>query len=95
MNAATLLGWLRTFRPAVATVLGLVGRDLLIDTVQAVADEDAAAAFALAARAVDMGHDLRAVCREPSFSLLIWTSMLQIISFKRFASTTACSTVCF
>jgi len=35
----------------VATVLGLVGRDLLIDTVQAVADEDAPAAFALAARA--------------------------------------------
>jgi DNA polymerase-3 subunit gamma/tau len=50
----------------VATVLGLVGRDLLIDTVQAVADEDAAAAFALAARAVDMGYDLRAVCRELS-----------------------------
>jgi DNA polymerase-3 subunit gamma/tau len=50
----------------VATVLGLVGRDLLIDTVQAVADEDAPAAFALAARAVDMGYDLRAVCRELS-----------------------------
>ncbi len=32
----------------VATVLGLVGRDLLLDTLQAVADEDAAAAFALA-----------------------------------------------
>jgi DNA polymerase III subunit gamma/tau len=50
----------------VATVLGLVGRDLLIDTVQAVADADASAAFALAARAVDMGYDLRAVCRELS-----------------------------
>jgi DNA polymerase III subunit gamma/tau len=50
----------------VATVLGLVGRDLLIDMVQAVADEDAPAAFALAARAVDMGYDLRAVCRELS-----------------------------
>jgi DNA polymerase III subunit gamma/tau len=50
----------------VATVLGLVGRDLLLDTVQAVADEDAPAAFALAARAVDMGYDLRAVCRELS-----------------------------
>jgi len=48
----------------VATVLGLVGRDLLIDAVQAVADEDAPAAFALAARAVDLGYDLRAVCRE-------------------------------
>src|SRR3954463_13342328 len=50
----------------VATVLGLVGRDLLLDAVQAVADEDAPAAFALAARAVEMGYDLRAVCRELS-----------------------------
>ena len=48
----------------VSTVLGLVGRDLLIDAVQAVADEDGAAAFDLAARAVEMGYDLRAVCRE-------------------------------
>src|SRR5471030_1450058 len=50
----------------VSTVLGLVGRDLLLDTLQAVADEDAAAAFGLAARAVDMGYDLRAVVRELS-----------------------------
>ncbi|HKB12390.1 MAG TPA: DNA polymerase III subunit gamma/tau, partial [Vicinamibacterales bacterium] len=50
----------------VATVLGLVGRDLLLDTLQAVADDDAAASFALAARAVEMGYDLRAVCRELS-----------------------------
>jgi len=50
----------------VAAVLGLVGRDLLLDVVQAVADEDAPAAFALAARAVEMGFDLRAVCRELS-----------------------------
>jgi DNA polymerase-3 subunit gamma/tau len=50
----------------VATVLGLVGRDLLLDTLQAVADEDAPASFALAARAVEMGYDLRAVCRELS-----------------------------
>src|SRR4029453_18759224 len=48
----------------IATVLGLVGRDLLLDTVQAVADEDATAAFALAARAVEMGYDLRLVCRK-------------------------------
>jgi DNA polymerase-3 subunit gamma/tau len=48
----------------VSTVLGLVGRDLLLDTVQAVADEDASAAFAQAARAVEMGYDLRLVCRE-------------------------------
>src|SRR5205809_4306614 len=48
----------------VATVLGLVGRDLLLDTMEAVADENAAAAFSLAARAVEMGYDLRAVVRE-------------------------------
>src|SRR5262245_22646485 len=50
----------------VATVLGLVGRELLLDALQAVADEDAAAAFALTARAVEAGYDLRAVCRELS-----------------------------
>src|ERR1700676_1022648 len=50
----------------VATVLGLVGRDLLLDTIQAVADEDASAAFHIAGRAVEMGYDLRAVCRELS-----------------------------
>src|SRR6267154_659646 len=50
----------------VATVLGLVGRDLLLDAVQAVADEDAPAAFELTGRAVEMGYDLRAVCRELS-----------------------------
>jgi DNA polymerase-3 subunit gamma/tau len=48
----------------VATVLGLVGRDLLIDAVEAVADENAPAAFEMTARAVEMGYDLRAVCRE-------------------------------
>ena len=48
----------------VATVLGLVGRDLLLDAVQAVADEDAAAAFVIAGRAVELGYDLRLVCRE-------------------------------
>ncbi len=50
----------------VSTVLGLVGRDLLLDAVQAVADEEASAAFALAGRAVEMGYDLRLVCRELS-----------------------------
>lgn len=50
----------------VATVLGLVGRDLLLDAVEAVAAEDAAAAFTLSGRAVEMGYDLRAVCRELS-----------------------------
>src|ERR1700704_6154141 len=50
----------------VATVLGLVGRDLLLDTIEAVADEDATAAFTLAGRAGELGYDLRAVCRELS-----------------------------
>src|SRR6185369_2639463 len=50
----------------VSTVLGLVGRDLLLDALQAVVDEDAPASFVLAARAVEMGYDLRAVCRELS-----------------------------
>ena len=49
-----------------STVLGLVGRDLLLNTLSAVADEDAAAAFSLAGRAVEMGYDLRLVCRELS-----------------------------
>ena len=48
----------------VSTVLGLVGRDLVLDAVHAVADEDAAAAFALTGRAVELGYDLRLVCRE-------------------------------
>ncbi len=50
----------------VAAVLGLVGRDLVLDTIQAVADEDLPAAFELAGRSVDMGYDLRLVCRELS-----------------------------
>jgi len=50
----------------VSTVLGLVGRDLLLDAIEAVANEDAAAAFAIAGRAVELGYDLRLVCRELS-----------------------------
>jgi DNA polymerase-3 subunit gamma/tau len=50
----------------VGTVLGLVGRDLLLDAADAVAGENAPAAFQLAARAVEQGYDLRAVCRELS-----------------------------
>ncbi|MBI4263504.1 MAG: DNA polymerase III subunit gamma/tau [Acidobacteria bacterium] len=50
----------------VSTVLGLVGRDLLFDLVEAVVDEDGARAFALADRAAEAGHDLRLVCRELS-----------------------------
>jgi DNA polymerase-3 subunit gamma/tau len=50
----------------VATVLGLVGRDLVLDIVTAVADETPAAAFELSGRAVELGYDLRAVVRELS-----------------------------
>ena len=48
----------------VSTVLGLVGRDLLLNAIDAVASEDAAAAFETAGRAVELGYDLRLVCRE-------------------------------
>jgi DNA polymerase III subunit gamma/tau len=50
----------------VSTVLGLVGRDLLFDLVEAVIAEDGPRAFALADRAVESGHDLRLVLRELS-----------------------------
>jgi DNA polymerase-3 subunit gamma/tau len=50
----------------VSTVLGLVGRDLLMDVIDAVVAEDAPRAFALAERAVESGTDLRVVCRELS-----------------------------
>jgi DNA polymerase-3 subunit gamma/tau len=50
----------------VTTVLGLVGRDLLLDIVETVADEDAARVFDHAATAVESGQDLRLLCRELS-----------------------------
>jgi DNA polymerase-3 subunit gamma/tau len=50
----------------VSTVLGLVGRDLLFDIVQAVIAEDGPRAFECADRAVEAGYDLRLVCRELS-----------------------------
>ena len=45
-------------------MLGLVRRDLLIDMADAVAREDGATTFALAAQAVESGYDLRLVIRE-------------------------------
>ena len=48
----------------VSTVLGLVRRDVLFDLADAVAREDGAAAFELAAQAVESGYDLRLVVRE-------------------------------
>ncbi|HXH06794.1 MAG TPA: DNA polymerase III subunit gamma/tau, partial [Vicinamibacterales bacterium] len=49
---------------AVSTVLGLVGRDLVLDVIEAVAREDAAALFELAGRAVEAGYDPREVLGE-------------------------------
>ena len=49
---------------AVSTVLGLIGRDPVLDAVEVVADENAPAVFALAGRFVEAGYDLRLVCRE-------------------------------
>ncbi len=48
----------------VVTVLGLVGRDLVFDMLDAVAGEDAPATFALVERAIERGYDLRLLCRE-------------------------------
>ncbi|MDO8677646.1 MAG: DNA polymerase III subunit gamma/tau [Acidobacteriota bacterium] len=48
----------------VVTVLGLVGRDLVFDVLDAVVSEDAPAAFALVERAIERGYDLRLLCRE-------------------------------
>ena len=50
----------------VSTVLGLVGRDLLMDILDAVVAEDGPCAFALTERAVESGTDLKLVCRELS-----------------------------
>ena len=48
----------------VVTVLGLVGRDLVLDMLEAVVAEDAAAAFALTERAIERGYDLRLLAAE-------------------------------
>jgi DNA polymerase-3 subunit gamma/tau len=48
----------------VSAVLGLVRRDLLIEIASAVASDNAAALFDLAARAVESGYELRLVVRE-------------------------------
>jgi DNA polymerase-3 subunit gamma/tau len=53
----------------VATVLGLVGHDFLLDVLEVVAAEDAARVFDVSGRAVEAGLDLRLVCRELSRAL--------------------------
>jgi DNA polymerase-3 subunit gamma/tau len=50
----------------VASVLGLVGHEFLLDVLEVVAEEDAARVFDLSGRAVEAGQDLRLVCRELS-----------------------------
>ena len=50
----------------VVTVLGLVGRDLVFDMLDAIAGEDAPASFALVEQAIERGYDLRLLCRELS-----------------------------
>ena len=50
----------------VSTVLGLIGRDPVLDVVEVVANEDPTAVFELAGRFVEVGYDLRLVCRELS-----------------------------
>ena len=53
----------------VSTVLGLVGRDPVLEAIEVVADENAPAVFDLAGRFVEAGYDLRQVCRELSRAL--------------------------
>src|SRR6185295_10931682 len=48
----------------VVTVLGLIGRDIVLDMLEAVDAEDAPAVFALVERALERGYDLRLLCRE-------------------------------
>ena len=50
----------------VSTVLGLVGRDAVFDMAETVADETAPRVFELAGRFMEVGYDLRSVCRELS-----------------------------
>ena len=50
----------------VSEVLGLVERQVLLDLLEVVADEDAPRVFDVAGRLVESGHDLRHVCRELS-----------------------------
>ena len=50
----------------VSTVLGLIGREPVLEVAAAVADEDAVAAFDLVGRFIEAGYDLRLVCRELS-----------------------------
>jgi DNA polymerase III subunit gamma/tau len=65
----------------VSTVLGMVGRDLLLDILEAVAGEQALAAFDLAGRAIESGYDLKILCRE--LSRVVRDLMLVSVDPKR------------
>jgi DNA polymerase-3 subunit gamma/tau len=65
----------------VSTVLGMVGRDLLLDILEAVAAEQALAAFDLAGRAIESGYDLKILCRE--LARLVRDLMLVSVDPKR------------
>ena len=61
-------------------MLGLVGRDLLFDLIEAVIAEDGPRAFALADRAVESGHDLRLIIRELTS---VVRDMMMVSSIRR------------
>ena len=48
----------------VSMVLGLIGREPVLDVAEVVANEDPSAVFEIAGRFVEAGYDLRLVCRE-------------------------------
>jgi DNA polymerase III subunit gamma/tau len=48
----------------IVSVLGLVGRDLVFEMLEAVVADDAPAAFRLVEKAIERGYDLRLLCRE-------------------------------
>ncbi len=65
----------------VSGVLGLVGRDLLFDIVEAVVAEEAPAAFRLAERALESGADLKYVFRD--LAQLVRDLMLLVVDPSR------------
>jgi DNA polymerase-3 subunit gamma/tau len=69
----------------VAAALGIVGRDLLLDILEAVAAENAPAAFDLADRAIETGYDLRLLCRD--LSRLVRDLMLISVDAARIGDT--------
>ena len=67
----------------VSAVLGLVGRDAVLDLAETVADEAAGQVFDLTGRFVEAGYDLRSVCRE--LSRLVRDLMVLKVDARRIA----------